>query len=364
MKVIVIALRSCPTAFLGPYGNEWVATPTFDRLAADGVVFDRHIARIPEATKPTCPGFPELVGRARTVLVNHTRATMVGDGWDVIVAVPPTEPEVLRRDLPAILDRLADVPDWLLWIESDALTPPWDARQDVFEEYVDDLIEAAEGETIEPWDDPPTGPFDCDDEAAWELLHRSAATAVTTFDGDLSRIFDLLRSRGLHQSAIWAFTAGSGWPLGEHGFVGPHRPWLHEELVHLPLIVRFPHGSEAGRRVSALTQPSDFLAAVAGWLGAERSGPSLRPLLHGEAEAIRPHAVSHLEAYGAEEWALRTPEWGFLLPVRVPDGEVREPQLFAKPEDDCEVNDLRPRNVELAEELEAKLRGIIAGPSG
>ena len=87
--------------------------------------------------------------------------------------------------------------------------------------------------------------------------------------------------------------------------------------------------------------------------------PSLLPLASGEAESHRNCAVTALELNGASEAALRTSEWAFLLPGAVPEGEVREPRLFEKPDDRWEVNDLRSRYVERAEELEAELKSKL-----
>jgi len=44
MKVLVLAARGLQTAYLGCYGNPWIATPNLDALAASGVVFDQHFA--------------------------------------------------------------------------------------------------------------------------------------------------------------------------------------------------------------------------------------------------------------------------------------------------------------------------------
>ncbi|HET6573695.1 MAG TPA: hypothetical protein VFG68_08855, partial [Fimbriiglobus sp.] len=60
MNVVIIALRGCPVAALGPYGNEWIATPNLDRLAAEGVVFDRHVSDCPD---PTAAGRAWRTGR-------------------------------------------------------------------------------------------------------------------------------------------------------------------------------------------------------------------------------------------------------------------------------------------------------------
>src|SRR5206468_3393007 len=48
MRAIVLSVRGCHLAYLGCYGNAWVSTPALDRLAAAGVVFDQHLADVPE----------------------------------------------------------------------------------------------------------------------------------------------------------------------------------------------------------------------------------------------------------------------------------------------------------------------------
>src|SRR4051794_37510855 len=47
MRAVVVSVSGCPAGWLGAYGNEWVATPNLDRLAAEGVVFDRHVSDCP-----------------------------------------------------------------------------------------------------------------------------------------------------------------------------------------------------------------------------------------------------------------------------------------------------------------------------
>jgi arylsulfatase A-like enzyme len=433
MKLVVFILRGCPAGWLGAYGNEWVGTPHLDRLAAESVVFDRHASDRPEPTAASrvwlgAGLLPALrAANVRTVLVraNHPD-TDAPDwyyaGWDEVFDARPREADdspldALRGALPALLDQLAAAPDFLLWIETDRLLPPWDVSQEVFEAYLgagddeddelpdsdaddegegddedepshpdaseDEDEEAAEDdsgeeepeaapdgpvlstqysaeEPVTPWSDPPTGPLDTADPAAREWLHTTFAAVVTKLDAELGDVFDQLRARGLDRSAAWLVTSDFGYPLGEHGQVGLHRPWLHEELVHLPLVLRLPDGAEACRRVSAFTQPPDLAPTLLDLFGVKPAeapaGFSLLPLARGEAESIRPHVVSALELGPAAELAIRTDDWAFLLPVRVPGGEAREPQLFAKPDDRWEVNDLRQRNIERADELEALLR--------
>ena len=48
MKILVLEPTGLHTAFLGCYGNDWVATPNLDRFAADGIVFDQHFVERPD----------------------------------------------------------------------------------------------------------------------------------------------------------------------------------------------------------------------------------------------------------------------------------------------------------------------------
>lgn len=279
-------------------------------------------------------------------------------------------PSPLEGALPSVLDRLGAEPRWLLWVETDRLVPPWVIPDELFEAYIedDDEDEDDEADPVEPLPDPPAGPVPRDDLAAWNRLHASHAAAVTALDADLGVLFEQLRSRSLDQTAAWLVTADYGHPLGEHGQVGVYRPWLHEELVHLPLMLRLPGAAEAGRRVPALTQPADLMPTLLDLFGgeppADLDGHSLLPLARGEAESVREFAVSGLEVNGAAEWAIRTADWAYLLPGPQPDGDPpREPLLFEKPDDRWEVNDLRSRNLERADELEATLRNSLPGES-
>lgn len=323
MKTLVLEARGLHIGFLGCYGNEWIATPNLDRLAAEGVVFDQHILDRPKVTE--AKSAPMLKhdsgGRAIHVqpIANFGQAAL--SAW--------------RRSSEGIV-----------WIDGPNLAPPWDLPEDLGDVYFD------EEDVAEPWLDPPTdvvGALTID-----ELLElqNTYAAAVTWFDAQVGVILDALRESEEIEQTLVCVTASTGLPLGEHGQIGAARAWLHEELVHVPLLVRFPNQEYAGLRVPALTQPADvvktLLPGAAGGLGHD-----LMPLVRQEKESLRPHACSALEIGGSIEWALRTPEWAFLLPVQVPDGDApRAAQLFLKPDDRWEVNDVRQHNLELAEELE------------
>src|SRR5262245_15786130 len=93
MGAIVFVLRGCPAGWLGAYGNEWVATPNLDRLAAESVVLDRHISDRPDPNAATAawlggrrPAGSALVeslraANVRTVLVRANHPDTDGPEW-------------------------------------------------------------------------------------------------------------------------------------------------------------------------------------------------------------------------------------------------------------------------------------------
>lgn len=351
MNAIVFALRGCPAGWLGAYGNEWVATPNLDRLAAESVVFDRHISDKPSqagANRAWLPSGPPSGVKSVLIRANHPETDSPADfyaGWSEVFDARPQEGDAspldsMIRELPNVLDRIASESRALIWIDIDRLLPPWEVPQDVFEAYIAD--EGEELEKIEPLADPEEGPFDKSDAAAWEWLHSSFAAVVTTLDAELGSVFELLRERGLDKTATWIVTSDFGYPLGEHGCVGAARSDLHEELVHVPLIVRLPNEAEAGRRVDGFTRPED----VARFLEPDaQARVDIEPLL---ARRVPDYAISRSDT-GA---AIRTDRWAFLLPLE----SDRKPMLFVKPDDRWEVHDVLSLHEDAAEELEQKLR--------
>jgi arylsulfatase A-like enzyme len=407
MRGLVIVVRGLHLGYVGCYGNEWLDTPTLDRLAGEGVVFDRHHADHPDpagaahawrtgryrfpadgATPPPVPPPGEDllaslraagVGLALVADASRPGTAAFAEGWGDVTRVeadPAAEGPTLERTLeavPAALERLAPSERWLLWVELATLLPPWEVPAEDLERYCqEDGTEEAEGEeeedeagpaTLEPLPDPVPGPLAPPAETTFLRLQRTYAGAVNYVDARLSLLFDHLREQRLLDDLLVVVTADHGLPLGEHGVVGHGRPFLHDELIHLPLLVRLPGGAEAGRRVGALTQPVDLLPTLLDAFGLPPPavhGRSLLPLLRGQGEPVRAYACAGLRLGADAELALRTPRWSFLLPLaQASEVTPRAPQLYVKPEDRWEVNNVLQHHLELAEHLEQTLRGFV-----
>jgi hypothetical protein len=389
MRVLLVVASGLQLGYVGCYGNDWIDTPTLDGLAAEGVVFDQHFADQPDAAgarrawrtgsyglaprDETAGAPPDLLALLRAAGVS---TFLVRDGsrpatpefaadWGKVLTVPPEGDDgtPLERTLEAAqlrLEKLAGRDGWLLCLELGTLLPPWDLPDDYRDRYCEPDDE--DGEPIVPLTQPVTGPLDPADEATFLRLQRAYAAAVTYLDAGLDLLLEDLRERGQLDDLLVVVTTDHGQSLGEHGVVGPGRAWPHEELIHLPLLLRLPGCARAGRRVPHLTQAVDLMPTLLDAFGlpaAGGHGQSLWPLAHGRDEPARAYACAGLRCGGEVGWALRTPAWAFLLPVQAAgDDPPRLPRLYVKPDDRCEVNDVRQHHLELAEHLEQTLHAF------
>ena len=112
---------------------------------------------------------------------------------------------------------------------------------------------------------------------------------MTYLDGGIGRLLDHL-AETLDQTLI-VVTTDIGQALGEHGVVG--MPDMHEENIHLPLVMRLPGGDAAGRHVPALTQAVDLAPTLADVFEVplpDAQGFTLLPLIYGDVDKVRDFA--------------------------------------------------------------------------
>lgn len=113
-------------------------------------------------------------------------------------------------------------------------------------------------------------------------------------DEQLARVLEALDVEGLAENTIVIFTTDHGELLGDHG-LWMKGPFHYEELVRIPLIVRWPAGLPAGRRVPGLVSHVDLvptiLAATGQPLTTELDGVNALPLLRGDSESVRDAAI-------------------------------------------------------------------------
>lgn len=106
--------------------------------------------------------------------------------------------------------------------------------------------------------------------------------AIRGLDAELARLFEGLRTLGLDRDVAVAFLADHGEEFQEHGRMW-HGQSVYGEMMHVPLVVRWPAGVDAGRVVEEPVQLVDVMPTLLGLSGLEPpkeiQGQSLVPLL-------------------------------------------------------------------------------------
>jgi arylsulfatase A-like enzyme len=383
MRVLVLAAPCLRVSYLGCYGCDWVRTPHLDRLAAEGIVFDQHFAdslpprtsfQGPADTEPNRswwtgryafpadqearnadadPNLSTILDRSRIDTIRIvSRSRMADAAGTPSLAFP-------RKRLLAALAEHADVSSLLVWADLPGLAPPWPVlRQRRFRAYFPRENEDDE-EVLTPWLNPPHGVINPGEELPIERLQATYAAMLTYFDAQLGKLFQELRTRHWYEDVLLMVTSDRGMGLGEHGFVGTVPSALHEEFVHVPLLMRLPGGAEAGRRVPALTQAVDVYPTLLHALNVpavDVHGHSLLPLALGEIEKIREYACAGLTSKNGVAFTLRTPQWSILLSAQP---TASPPQLYVMPDDRWEVNNVVQHHQDLTQDLEQTLGDFL-----
>ena len=132
--------------------------------------------------------------------------------------------------------------------------------------------------------------------SASEVRHGRAYyyTMVRLIDQQMGRILDCLEERGLADNTLIVFTSDHGELLGDHG-LWMKGPFHYEELIRIPLIIRWPAGIRAAQSIQNLCSHVDLvptiLAACGASTDAEIEGLNALPLLQGQEAAPRDHAI-------------------------------------------------------------------------
>ena len=180
-------------------------------------------------------------------------------------------------------------------------------------------------------------PLSADERAHLVSLYDGNLAFADQVIGELRRV---LEAEGLFDRTVVIVMADHGEGLGEHGWIG-HNVQLYEESIHIPLVVRFPAGKgPTGKRVAGLVDLLDVAPTIAdlfGLLGQGGSdkqfqGRSLLPVVGG---APGKAAVLARTVWDRPRYALRDERFKLLYDTR-----TGEEQLFDVVADPGETRDL------------------------
>jgi len=321
-----------------PYGYGRDTTPELARFAADGVVFEKAIAHS-SWTKPSVasiltsflPGrhravqlrdtldgglltLPEMLhnkgyatGAAIANSVIYSQGTNFEQGFDVYVGLHGA------GDRPSKLVEAAGVVDAALrWLDSRRGFPRF-----LYVHTMDPHVPYAPPPPFDRKYEPhpaPGHPAEDPRRDYREPLDRERMIAqydgsIAYGDQEFGRLVRELKARGLYDRAFIAFVADHGEEFQEHGN-WTHGKTVFDELIHVPLVVKFPGRADAGRRVAQQVQTADILPTILQALGLPVptpplvTGHPLQTVLKGGAP--EPPAVSEISHRGYVAHGMRT----------------------------------------------------------
>ncbi|HEX3997373.1 MAG TPA: sulfatase-like hydrolase/transferase [Pirellulales bacterium] len=409
-NIVVLVLDRLSCGFLGAYGNSWIQTPNFDRLAAEGFLFDRAVIDSPQTDRlyrsywqgwhalaqhthaaRSQPALPRQLADA-----GYHTALLADEAWIIDhpaagafarreLILPPLDPDANRLAASveethlasffsaAINELAAATAPFCLWLHTASLGQLWDAPPELRDQYrdEDDPPPSDVSDVPDRW--LPTG-FDPDELLA--TVHAYAGQ-ISLLDLVVGELLDAIDRHPSAPDTLLAVVSARGFSLGEHDRVGPCDEPLYAELTHVPLIIRLPAGHGASDRTQALVQPADLHPTFLDWCGqavgdsdSPVRGKSLLPIIDRRAESVRDRAcTSGLR----EERAIVTPAWSMRLISHASEetGNTRATrrmdqmaasvdvaaslELFAKPDDWFEVNEVGDRCGEVASDMEQAL---------
>ena len=168
---------------------------------------------------------------------------------------------------------------------------------------------------------------------------------VKYIDDQVGRILKRLDDLGLTDSTLVVFTTDHGDMVGAHGCVGKSISSFYDDLVRIPLCIRFPGRIKPDTMVDKPVSQIDFLPTILDYLGepipANIHGRSLRPLIEGKNVDWRDYAFCQRADRGR---MLRTQRWKYtfcqkprIVALYDLDNDPHEDQNLAADEEHAET---------------------------
>jgi arylsulfatase A-like enzyme len=177
---------------------------------------------------------------------------------------------------------------------------------------------------------------------------------IASMDHGFGRLIGELKRLGVYDNSLIVFTSDHGEEQGEHGYVGWHSHTLHEELLRVPLLVRFPAARHAGAEIGGVVGGIDVAPLILEATGIPRSAPFDHFSLATALARGRPPAAPILL------WRDRQPsETVEHEGIRTADWKLIEGQLYDLRNDPREQKDVAASHPDIVNELTEQMYALI-----
>jgi arylsulfatase A-like enzyme/Flp pilus assembly protein TadD len=372
LNLVVVTLDTTRADRVGAYGRAGASlTPVFDRLAAEGVLFEQAMTSAP--------------------LTLPAHATMFTGAYPSQHGVRDNGGFFLDPGATTLAERLQGAGFRTgAFVGAFVLDSKWGLDQG-FERYVDDfaLAEVRGGslgdvsrraaEVVDgalPWLEEVQdqrffawlhfydahAPYDPPEPFATRFRQQPYNGEIAYVDAQLGRVIEFLASRGLLERTIVAVLGDHGEGLGEHD-EGTHGFFVYETATHVPFLIRAPFEAARGRRVAGAVRTADLTPTLLDLLGL----PAVETSIPGRSLAAMMTGTSaELGADGYAEAMYPLHHYGWSAPRAIRSGPYKlidapRPELFDLSADPGETTNLFDSRREVANRLQRSLRALEAG---
>jgi len=350
-NIVMISIDTLRSDHLGSYGYDRDTSPRIDRLATEGALFENMISSTSWTLPAHCALFTGLSDSVHgCVSLNHrlhvSRVTLaetlnsagyhtagffsgpamhpvfgVSQGFDEYVDCTSFAERTMRtlaggKSLDAIrLASHADITNPRVYERVRAwlrrkLQRPFFLFIHMWDVHADYIPPAPYDKMFDPdYDGPITGEdFATDPSINADMPARDLEHLVALYDGEIAwtdhhvgLILDELDALGLRDSTLVTLLSDHGDEHFEHGRKGHHQT-LFDEVIRVPLVIRFPGRVPAGNRFAVQVRMIDVLPTILDLAGLSKPdklmGQSLSPLFSGGQLKDDTIAVSELYSEG------------------------------------------------------------------
>jgi choline-sulfatase len=365
MNLLVITLDTTRADRTGPYGYQGVETPTLDRLAREGVVFEHAMSVAPLTLPAHTSIFTSRFPPAHGVRDNGgffvspkqlTLATLLeqrGFRTGAVVAAFVLDGKWgLNQGFDTYVDDF-DLPDTKAFGMGEIQRPG--------NEVVDRALpwlEKVKGQRFFAWLHfyDPHAPYAPPDPYKTRYAEHPYLGEIAFMDSQIARVVGFLEKNGLLDTTVIAVIGDHGESLGQHG-EDTHGFFIYESTQRVPFLVRAPFERLRGRRVSDPVRSVDLMPTVLDLLGIAPpkgiSGVSLTPLMAGTVRTL------DLEGYAEALYPLHHFGWSEARAWRAGRYKVIDaprPELYDLDRDPHETTNLYAERKAIADGMIARLR--------
>ena len=367
LNVVLITIDTLRADHVGCYGYKQIKTPNIDGLAADGVRFERAFTVAPvtlpshsamlTGTYPMLSGMHDFSGNKLSPLQPTLASVLKQAGYQtgaVIAAAVLDSRFGLNQGFDFYYDHFEF--NRLDEANLDEMERPGNVVADVALDWLAKNSQKKFFLWMHLYD--PHFPYRPPEPYSREYAERPYDGEIAFADEQVGRLLRFMKEKGIYRNTVIVLSGDHGESLGEHG-EKTHGFFIYNATMHVPLIIRLPENT-AARVVADPVSLVDLMPTVLGAVGLEVpsqiQGRSLLPelradradrdrALYGETFLPRIH-FNWSELRGSENT-----KYHFI--------DAPRPELYDLAKDPGEVHNLFAEKKAVAEEMRAKLVGMI-----